>query len=126
MSVTREMDTPFSTYNGTDCRTREILGQFRRFGTTRTDYHLPEEGCATKDCHAQSALGTVEEIRDGTSVSFIGTDEARVRDRRGDQTAYPAFVRGELPAVPAKNLKIIRVQIFCDATTPPLKTVNNT
>lgn len=29
-----------------------------------------------------------------------------------DTNTYPAFVNGELPAVPAKNRKMINVQIF--------------
>lgn len=37
----------------------------------------------------------------------------------------PAFVNGEEPNAPARNLKMIRVSMFCEPAAPALKTVRS-
>lgn len=82
----------------------------------RTDSRS-EKRCGSKDGHAQTSLSSVKDIRYGTASLH--------RQRRDPykQRGQLTLVRGLDPAVPARNRRMIKVQMFCEAITPPLKMV---
>lgn len=83
-----------------------------------------EERCGGEDGHSKSTLLGGEEIRDGTTKMKRSIVSSVLN--KSLQTSYtnPALVRGLDPAVPAKNLKMMSVQMFWEAMTAPLKMVN--